>query len=94
MNAWRAPQRVHVRHRANQLADVRRHARSTHAVSALPCPEEPEAETVPGEDRLGSDDDESCPPSVPAFLDSETHSIRSAYVSGRRCGRERLMTWS
>ena len=67
MNSWRAPQRVHVRHRANQLADIRRNARSTHAVSALPRPEEPEAATVPGEDRLGSDDDERCPPSVPAF---------------------------
>ena len=67
MNSWRAPQRVHFRHRANQLANIRRNARSTHAVSALPRPEEPEAATVPGEDRLGSDDDESRPPSVPAF---------------------------
>ena len=27
-------------------------------------------------------------------LDSQTHSMRSACVSRRRCGRERLMTWS
>jgi hypothetical protein len=27
-------------------------------------------------------------------LDSQTHSILSACVSRRRCGRERLMTWS
>ena len=26
--------------------------------------------------------------------DSQTHSMRSARVSRKRCGRERLMTWS
>jgi hypothetical protein len=65
VNSWRAPQRVGFRHRANQLADVPRNARSTHVASALPRPEEPEAATVPGEDRLGLDDHDGRPPSVP-----------------------------
>ena len=51
VNSWRAPQRVGFRHRANQLADVPRNARSTQVASALRRPDEPEAATVPGEDR-------------------------------------------
>ena len=52
--------------RSNELAsaivriNVSRNARATHVASALPRPEEPEAESVPGEDRLAS-----CPPFVP-----------------------------
>lgn len=61
VNTRRAPQRVGLRHRANQLADVRRNAWSTHSASALPRPEESEAATVPGHDRLGLDDHESRP---------------------------------
>lgn len=65
VNSWRAPQQVGFRHRANQLADVPRNARSTHVASALPRPEEPEAATMPGENRLGLDDHDGRPPSVP-----------------------------
>jgi hypothetical protein len=65
VNAGRAPQRVGFRHRANQLADVPRNARSTHVASALPRPEEAEAATMPGNDRLGLDDHHGCPPFVP-----------------------------
>jgi hypothetical protein len=65
VNSWGAPQRVGLRHRANQPADVRRKARSTQAASALPGPEEPEAAAVPGEDRLGLYDHNSCLPFVP-----------------------------
>ena len=60
-----APHNVSLRHRANQLVDVRRNAGSTQPASARPRPEEPEAATVPGQNRLGLDDHDGTPPSVP-----------------------------
>jgi hypothetical protein len=65
VNSWRAPQWVGLRHRANQPADIRRKARSTHAATAFPRPEEPEATTMPREDRLGLHDHDGCSPRVP-----------------------------
>ena len=64
VDSRRTPERIFLRHPANQCTDVWRDDRST-PTPAFPSPEEPEASTVPGEDGLGLDDDDGCPPFVP-----------------------------
>lgn len=64
VDSWRASERVGFRHAANQSADIRRNGRPT-APPAFPDPEEPEALTVPGEDRLRLDDSDGCAPVIP-----------------------------
>ena len=65
VDARRTPQRICLRHRADQRADVGRYGRPARAPSALPGPEQAEAATVPGDDRLGLHEDERRPPSSP-----------------------------
>ena len=60
-----APQRVGLRHRANQRPDSSRHCRPTGTATALPGPEQPEASAVPGDHRLRCDDDERPSPPGP-----------------------------
>jgi hypothetical protein len=65
VNARRTPQRVRLRHRMDQRADVRRHGRPAYASSALPRPEQAEAKPVPVDNRLRLHNDQRCPPSTP-----------------------------
>jgi len=65
VDARRAPQRVCVRHRADQRADVARHGRPTSTATALPGPEQPEASAMPGDHSLRFDEDERRSPSGP-----------------------------
>ena len=67
VDSRRTPERIGLRHPTNQEADVRRDDRSTQTTSAFPGLEEPEAPTVPGEDRLGSDEDDGRPPLDPTL---------------------------
>jgi hypothetical protein len=65
VDSRRARQRIRLRHRANQLPNVRLNARPTQAASAPPGPEQPEGSAMPGEDRLRSNDQDGGPPVVP-----------------------------
>ena len=65
VNPWRSPQQIGVGHRANQLPDIRRNTRPTLAASAFPRPEQPNASTMPGEDGLGANNENSGSPVVP-----------------------------
>ena len=77
MNSGSAPQRIGLRHGADQAPDVRRDARSTDPVPALPRPEELEGATVPGDDGFRLHNDHRGSPVVP---NAYTHKIRSAWV--------------
>jgi hypothetical protein len=58
MNPRRAPARICVRHVANQCANVSGHGRPPDSAPTPPGPPQPETSSVPGDDRLGLDDDE------------------------------------
>lgn len=65
VNSRCAPQRVRLRYRANQHADVRWNGWSPQAMSAFPSPEKPEASPMPGEHGLGLHDDDGGSPPMP-----------------------------
>ena len=65
VNTWRSPQRILLRHRPTQRADVGRNGGSTRTVPTLPRPEQAEASAVPGEDGLWLHDDDRRSPSLP-----------------------------
>ena len=65
MDARRAPERVRLRHGANQGADRERHRGPTGTAAALPSPEATETPAVPRDDRLRLDDDERRSPTGP-----------------------------
>jgi hypothetical protein len=56
VDSRRTLERIRLRHRANQRANVRRDHRSTEVPPAFPRPEEPESLTMPRQDGLGSTD--------------------------------------
>jgi hypothetical protein len=93
VNERYAPQAVGVRHRANQLADVRWNTRSTQAVLALPRPKEPEAAAMQARTVSGLTITRTSR-HPPQSFDRKTHSSRSARVSGSRLSRDRFTTWS
>ena len=65
VDARRTPERVRVRHRADQRADVGRYGRPARAVSALPGPEQAEPTPVPRDDGVRLHEDERRPPLGP-----------------------------
>ena len=65
VDPWRAPERIRLRHRPNQRADIGGDGRPAGASATLPRPEQAEAAAMPGEDRLRFDDDERRSPVVP-----------------------------
>ena len=65
VNARRTPERIGRRHHVDQRANLLRDGRPTHAMAALPRPEEAESAPMPRNDRFRLDDYERGPPLVP-----------------------------
>ena len=93
MNAWRAPQRILVRHRPNQIADLGGDRRSPGVSATPPSPEQADALAMPGDDGRRLHDDECPAPLLPA-ADSLAQSHRLALASRNRRGRDRSSTCS
>jgi hypothetical protein len=90
VNPRRTPEGIRGRHRANQGAYLLRDGRPTRPMAALPRPEETEPAPMPGDDGVGFDDDEGCPPFTPDSGEPDQRS-RSTRVnrSRRACDRSR-----
>ena len=56
MDPWSSPQRIGKAHLADQVADLKRHRRSSPTRPRPPTPIGSEPSTVPANDGLGSDD--------------------------------------
>lgn len=65
VDARRTPQRIGLRHGANQIPDLPRDGWPARAVTALPGPPQAEAATVPRDDGRRFDDHERSPPVRP-----------------------------
>ena len=66
MNPWCSPERVGVRHSANKISDLRTDRRPAGTfTSGLELPKQLETLSVPPNDSLGFDDDQSLPPIAP-----------------------------
>lgn len=75
MNSWSVPERVGLRHAANQQTNVRRNDRSIE----------------PGEDGLGFDDDDRCPPFAPDSRQPVEHGKVNVFKKNRILGRHRML---